>query len=415
MLQFIRIFFINLFQSIGFSETFSRLFTVIILFAAILVVGFICFTIIKQILTLIIKISLKKRDNKWVRALFEQKFFTHLSVLLPALLINKILPSIFIRDSASGIFFRDIINIIIIINITIIICAFLNGVTQVFSMRKSIKDKPIKSYLQVVKIVFWGIASILIISIIVDKSPAGLLAGIGAFSAVLLLVFQDTITGFVNGIQLSANDMVRVGDWITISKYGVDGNVEEINLVSVKVRNFDNTIVSVPVKQLVADSFQNWRGMVDKGCRRVMRSINIDVTSIKPCTPEMLQRFGEIELIKDYVTRTQTEIDEYNAQNQYNTDIIPNGRHQTNLGVLRAYLIAYLQNNPHVDNSTTLMVRQLKPTEFGIPLELYCFIKTTEWVAYEQIQSDLFDHFYTILPFFEIKAFQRSAEKIETH
>ena len=251
---------------------------------------------------------------------------------------------------------------------------------------------------------------ILIVSILLDKSPAFLLTGLGASAAVIMLIFRDSILGFVSGIQLSANDMLQVGDWIAMPKYGADGRVEEVSLTTVKIRNWDNTIVTLPPYLLVSDSFQNWRGMQQSGGRRVMRSVNIDMTSVRFCTPEMLARYREIDLLRDYIDSTQQRVEEYNAAH----GIAPgswkiNGLHQTNLGVFRAYLERYLRAEVPVNRGMTLMVRQLQPTETGLPMQLYFFTDTVEWVTYERIQSDVFDHVLAVIPEFGLRVFQSPA------
>lgn len=291
-----------------------------------------------------------------------------------------------------------------------IVIYFLNAVAIILLQREGTKDKPIKSYVQIVAVIFWLISLILIVSIIINKSPVGLLAGLGAFSAVLLLVFQDTITGFVSSIQLSTNDIIRNGDWIDLDNFGVSGTVEEVNLVSAKIRNFDNTISTVPVKQLLNNSVKNWRGMQEKEMRRIKRAINIDVTTIKQCTPEMLEKFKKIHLIKDYIEQKEKELE---VENQSESGLVygPNGRHLTNVGVLRIYIQEYLKSNKRLRKDAMIMVRQLPPNEYGLPLEIYCFTATTNWLEYENIQSDIFDHILSTLDYFEIRAFQRDNPK----
>jgi miniconductance mechanosensitive channel len=228
----------------------------------------------------------------------------------------------------------------------------------------------------------------------------------GASMAILLLIFKDSILGFVAGWQLSANDMLRQGDWITVPKYGADGNVEEISLYSVKVRNFDNTITTVPPYSLVSESFQNWRGMQESGGRRVKRSVLIDMSTIKFCTPEMLERFSKIKYLQEYIKNTEYEIERYNRENEVDNSVLVNGRRQTNIGVFRAYLQEYISRHPEVNQEMTHMVRQLQPTERGIPVELYFFIRIKDWVYYESVQSDIFDHVLAIIPQFDLKVFQ---------
>jgi hypothetical protein len=223
---------------------------------------------------------------------------------------------------------------------------------------------------------------------------------------VLMLVFKDSIMGFVSGVQLSANNMLKVGDWITMPKYGADGDVIEVSLNTVKVRNFDKTITTIPPYLLVSDSFQNWRGMQESGGRRIKRSINIDMNSVRFCTPEMLAKYRKIQLLANYVEQTEQVIKEYNEEHHIDNSILVNGRRQTNLGVFRAYLNCYLKSHPGVNHNMTCMVRQLQPTDHGIPLELYFFSATTSWIPYEDLQSDVFDHLLAIISEFDLHVFQ---------
>jgi miniconductance mechanosensitive channel len=250
------------------------------------------------------------------------------------------------------------------------------------------------------------VGAISLLSILLDTSFATLFAGLGASMAIIILVFKDTILGFVAGWQLSSNDMLRQGDWITVPKYGADGNVEEVSLYSVKVRNFDNTITTVPPYALVSDSFQNWRGMQESGGRRIKRSIIIDMTSIRFCTPEMLERFRKIQYLTDYIDSTEEVIKKYNEDNSTDNSMLVNGRRQTNIGVFRAYIQKYLENHPEVNHEMTTMVRQLQPTEKGIPMELYFFTKIKDWIYYENVQSDIFDHIMAVVTAFDLRVFQ---------
>jgi miniconductance mechanosensitive channel len=413
MFSFIADTFFKLFRGIGMHVTFARLLTILIIISGLLLAWLILFYVLKKISQYTVHLLNKRKPTFWRTQLLSRKFFQRVMALIPTILIQKIIPQFFSPESKMEIFFLALINIGLVLNFMMIILSFLNAATDVLLLKEETKDKPMKSYFQVLKIIFWIITLILIVSILLNKSPAGLLAGIGAFSAVLLLVFQDTIVGFVNSVQLSSNDLVRNGDWITMSKFNADGNVEEINLTSVKVRNFDQTITTIPVRQMVQDSFQNWRGMQDKGIRQIKRAIRIDVSTIKPCNAEMLERFKEVELIKTYIEKQQQEIDIYNKKLETDTSLIPNGKHQTNIGIFRIYMEAYLKNNPHISKKDTLMVRQLTPNEYGLPVEIYCFTNTSDWIKYENIQSDIFDHIYSVLSFFEIKAYQRDAAKKE--
>jgi len=286
------------------------------------------------------------------------------------------------------------------------ISAFLSAVYHVYSEREQFRDRPLKGLLQTAQVILFFIGGIVVISVLIDKSPMVLLTGLGASAAILMLVFKDSIMGFVSGIQLSANNMLKVGDWIAMPKYGADGTVIEVTLNTVKVRNWDNTITTIPPYLLVSDSFQNWRGMQESGGRRVKRSINIDMNSVRFCTPEMLAKYKKIQLLTDYVEQTEQVVKEYNEEHHIDNSILVNGRRQTNLGVFRAYLTNYLKSLPDVNKNLTCMVRYLQPTEQGIPVELYFFSAVKEWVPYEGIQADVFDHLLAIVPEFGLRVFQ---------
>jgi miniconductance mechanosensitive channel len=365
----------HFFAQLGLNGRFLSFVAAITTAALLVGAGFVLYYIIRLILQNTIKITNKKFPSKWRTALLQERFFIQLSFLLPAMIIKNLAPEFFLTGTKSMLLFTAIINIYIIFNVTLIILALLRAVGDILLQLEATKDKPIKSYVQIISIFFWIIAIILIISILINKSPIWLLTALGAFSAVVMLVFQDTIVGFVNSIQLSTNDLVRNGDWITVSKFDADGTVEEINLISVKVRNFDNTISTVPVRQLVTDSFQNWRGMEEQGVRRIKRSFYIDSSSIAKPTPEMLAKIN-----------------------------VPQ---ETNLGCFREYLNEYLKSRGDICTDKTLMIRLLPINEFGVPVELYCFAKTIIWIDYERIQTEIMEHIFMALPQFKLLHYQR--------
>jgi miniconductance mechanosensitive channel len=268
------------------------------------------------------------------------------------------------------------------------------------------KSKPIKGYLQVFKIVLFIIGGIFVVSMLIGRSPVYLLGGLGAFSAVLLLIFRDPILGLVGGIQMSVNDMVRPGDWIVMEKSGADGMVTDISLTTVKVQNWDKTITTIPTYSLVSESFVNWRGMEESGGRRIKRSINIDMNSVKFASPEQLEKLKKIHLVTQYLNDKEKELALYNETNKIDDEVLVNGRRQTNLGVFRAYISAYLKSNPNISQEMTFLVRQLQPGASGIPIEIYVFSKVQAWALYEGIQSDIFDHLLATVPEFGLQVFQ---------
>ena len=319
----------------------------------------------------------KRTRNQWDDLIVERKIINKLMHMIPAILVYVLLPLAFPVDETPKILgiLQMICKIYIIAVSLRFISASLNVVHEIYNRKESLKNKPLKGFIQLLQVAVFFIGFILIISILIGKSPTTLFAGLGASAAILMLVFKDTLLGFVAGIQLSANDMLRPGDWITMEKYGANGTVIEVTLNAVKVKNFDNTITTIPPYALVSDAFQNWRGMSESPGRRIKRSINIDMNT-------------------------------YNEAHRIDDSIRVNGRRQTNIGVFRAYLVNYLKSLPEVSKELTCMVRQLQPTETGIPLELYFFSANKVWVAYEGIQADVFDHVLAIIPEFDLQVFQ---------
>ncbi|WP_375661438.1 mechanosensitive ion channel family protein [Bartonella sp. CR127HXZ] len=300
----------------------------------------------------------------------------------------------------------NVANAFIIFFVVLTISACLNVINILYEQRPTARLKPIKGYIQIAKIALFAVATVLMVATLIDRSPLILFSGLGAMAAVLMLIFQDTLLSLVAGIQISSTDMVRVGDWIEIPNLGADGDVIEIALHTVKVQNFDNTITSVPIRKLVTDPFKNWRGMQESGGRRIKRSLFIDQSSIHFLTEEEQKYLSRFNLLEKYFTQKLAEIDQWNAQLDKNHDVLANTRRLTNIGTFRAYVFAYLQQHININPNMTFMARQLPPTENGLPLEIYCFTNTTVWIDYEQIQGDIFDHLYSILPCFGLKVFQ---------
>lgn len=344
---------------------------------------------------------------KWDDLLFSDRVLRRLSHIASPILVYVLLPVAFPADSEAFRILSRLTQIAIVVVFFQFVSALIYSAFCMMAQRPAWEGKPLKGLRQTGQGIALLICVILVISILINKSPAILLTGLGASAAIMMLIFKDSILGFVSGIQLSANDMLKVGDWITMPRYGADGTVEEVSLTTVKIRNFDNTMVTVPPYLLVSDSFQNWRAMQQSGGRRVKRSVNIDMTSVCFCTPEMLDRFRRSGLLKDYVDAKQQDIERYNAERGINSTETPfDGRHQTNLGIFRAYLVRYLNSEVRVNKGMTLMVRQLQPTETGLPMELYFFTDTVDWVTYEGIQSDVFDHVLAVIPEFGLRVFQ---------
>ena len=378
-----------------------------ILFALLLLIAFGVDFICRFILLHIVSALVKRTRVTWDDILFDRSVLIHLSRMVAPLVLSLTIPIAFAGVESFGLLLISrLCNVLILITFLNFINALLKAIYTVYNSKEQFRDRPLKGLLQTAQVALWFIGGIVIIATLLGKSPLSLLAGLGASAAILMLVFKDSIMGVVSGVQLSANDMLKVGDWIAMPKYGADGTVIEVTLNTVKVRNWDNTITTIPPYLLVSDSFQNWRGMQESGGRRVKRSVNIDMNSVRFCTPEMLDKYRKIKLLADYIDQTEKVIKDYNEAQQIDNSVLVNGRRQTNLGVFRAYLNAYLHNLPTVNDEMTILVRHLQPTDHGIPVELYFFTRTTDWAPYEQIQADVFDHLLAIVPEFDLRVFQ---------
>jgi miniconductance mechanosensitive channel len=284
--------------------------------------------------------------------------------------------------------------------------ALLNAINDIYLTMPRSEHKPIKGYLQLIAIFFFVIAIISIIGIIIGKSPVLIITSLGAMTAIILLIFKDTILSLIASFQITYNDLIKIGDWISVPEYHADGDVIDIALHTVKVQNWDKTITTIPTHKLVENSFKNWRGMTMSGGRRIKRSVYIDMNTIKICDDKMIEKYEKIFLLKDYIAQKKKEIEEYNKKFNFDTSIAVNGRRMTNIGTFRAYIGNYLKQNPHINKKLTFLIRQLPSGPTGLPLEIYVFTSTTEWVAYESIQSDIFDHILAIVPEFDLKIFQ---------
>lgn len=346
------------------------------------------------------------------RKIDQHHVISRASHLAPALIIY-LCADLFVYEGQNftvkmASFIKNFSFIYMIIAIAISIDALIAVFEEIYNTYRISKRRPIKSYLQVVKTILYFLTITIIISILLDKSPWAFFTGLGAATAVILLVFKDSILGFVASIQISSYDMIRIGDWITINEYGVDGDVIEISLTTVKVRNFDKTIVTIPTYSLLSTGVKNWRGMHESKGRRIKRSIKINMHTIKFCDQNMLDRLRSVKLLKSFIEDRSASISKSNSAlsaELLNTPI--NGRRLTNIGLFRAYLKEYLKTNEAIhQQGFTFLVRQLQPTETGLPIELYIFTKTTDWAEFEDIQSDIFDHVFAAMHFFELEAFQ---------
>lgn len=371
----------------GISPSLADMLDQFIAFALVLLLAYTADAVCRNILLKAVARLVKNTKATWDDIVFDHKVMVHLSRMVAPIIIYLCIPVAF-AETAAGLlaFIQRICLIYIIIAFLLFVNSFLKAVYTVYSEMEMFRERPLKGLLQTAQVILWLIGSIVIVGKLIDRDPLSLLAGLGASAAVLMLIFKDSIMGFVSGVQLSANDMLKVGDWIAMPKYGADGTVIEVTLNTVKVRNWDNTITTIPPYLLVSDSFQNWRGMFESGGRRVKRSIQIDMTTICFCTPEMMEKFRREPLLHDYLEHFE-------------------GRF-TNIGVFRAYLTAYLKSLPVVNTELHCMVRHLQPTNYGLPMELYFFSSAKTWIPYEEVQADVFDHVLATIPEFGLRVFQ---------
>ena len=360
-------------------------------------------------LTLLLQRFSLKTHSQFDDNLVKSRTPRYVARIVPLVMAYNLVPAVlgdFPRWVPIG---QSLFNVFFILLAIRIIRSVLNALRDTLKLDDAYRGKPLDSYAQVINLLLWIIAGVLIFSQITGHSAIGFLTAMGAASAVLLLIFKDTILGFVASIQISANDVVRLGDWITMPKYGADGDVQEINLTTVKVANFDKTITTIPTYALISDSFQNWRGMEDSGGRRIKRPILIKISSIRFLREQEIDALKSIILLKPYIEKRSAEIAAYNKERGLDGSNPVNGRRLTNVGLFRQYIDAYLAQHPGIHPDMTRMVRQHAPNEFGLPLELYCFTNTTEWEAYEGIMSDIFDHLLAVHTYFGLVVFERPA------
>ena len=397
----------NLLSKIGLNENVTTYISEAISLITLIVITLVLYHAVFFAIRKTIYIFIEKSENKRDDILIKNKVFRRLCLLVPAYLIRfnieAAIPSFPVLTSTI-ILFTKIYEVFVYSRVIDAILSTLNDIYDTYEISKS---KPIKGFIQVLKTIIYIVCVLLIIAILTNKELSNILIGLGTLSAVLMLVFKDPILGFVGGLQLTINDMLRIGDWIVMEKSKADGEVLEIGLTTVKVQNWDMTITTIPTYSLITDSFTNWRGMVNSGGRRIARSFVIDIDTVKFCTPEMLERFKKYQLVSQYIIDKEKEIEEYNKANNIDDSNLVNGRRQTNLGIFRAYLSSYLANCPYINKDMTFMVRQLSPTETGVPIQIYAFSSNKAWVSYENIQSDIFDHVFAVVTMFDLKIYQK--------
>lgn len=352
------------------------------------------------ILGFFIRLAQKTKTN-FDDLLVENKFFNALAHLLPLMFLDYFFSIAFFTFPEVQDFSVRLNEVLIVFVVLVSLKRLMRTIGDFLSTKPAFIGKPLSAYVQTVNIILTIILSIVMVSLLTKQSPAFFLTSLGAMTAILLLVFKDVILGFVGSIQIASNDMLRVGDWVSMEKYGADGDVIEINLTTVKVQNWDRTITTIPTYALVSDSFKNWRGMSDSGGRRIKRSVAIQIDTIKFASPNLLEHLKNVKMLSEFVTQRQEDINKYNEENKLDESQI-NARKQTNIGLFRRYLDHYLKNHERVHQDMTIMVRQLQPSEKGLPIEIYCFTNTIAWLEYEEIMSDIFDHIFAVIPAFEL-------------
>jgi len=399
----------NLLVKWGLNEDLAAYVNLFALLFALIILVYLTQHVVRRMLRIVLIRISKRTDIKFFHHLLNNRLPHYLALIATLVLINAAIPVIFID-------FPDLIkpmNVIADVYLVLIIIWMVMAIIRAggddLRTKPAFREKPIDSYMQVIRMILFLIGAVVIFSNLTGKSPLAFFTAMGAISAVLLLMFKDTIMGFVASIQVTANDTVRIGDWITMPKYGADGDVIEINLTTVKVQNFDKTITTIPTYSLISDSFQNWRGMSQAGGRRIKRAIFIKQSTIRFITPAELEKFKKIQSLTSYIEHRQKDIDKNNERLGIDKSLLLNGRNLTNAGLYRKYIDNYIANHSGTHKKMTMMVRHLAPTANGLPLELYVFTSTTKWADYEHIMADIFDHLIAAAPFFDLQIYESEA------
>lgn len=389
------------------SPVWDRIVYGVLVFVIAIVVG----RILRAVVIYVIHRVARYRGSYLLKSLVEAHIFTRLTHIIPPLVIVALLPFAF---HGTPVFLKLIEKLCWIYILGVIVFSIntqLSVFWKFYSSRTALRNRPMKGMIQIIKGLLAGFWVIVAVSILIERSPMALITGLGAFAAVLMLVFKDSILGFVAGVQLSQNDMIRSGDWIVVPGGSVNGIVIDVSLDTVKVQNFDNTIVTLPPYSLVSGEVQNWRGMTEAGGRRIMRSFTIDLSTVKFCTPEFLEKMKEMDILRDFIEKKEVQQQRGIVENTQNSEGLVNGTIETNLGLFRAYMTLYLQHHKFIGGQMILMVRALDPNDNGLPLQLYCFSTNTDWVSYESIQSEIFEHYAAIMPRFGLYPFQNPSSR----
>jgi miniconductance mechanosensitive channel len=371
-------------------------------FVGVLLLAFTGYFITKRVFIVVVRRIVKKTKTEFDDILLNKKLLNRLADITPVVIIHEFA---YLIPSATDLI-KTVTECLIIILILMAISSAFSSFNDIYEKSSKYRDKPIKGYLQVVMIILSVIGVATIIGILTGQSPWGIVTGIGAMTAIIILIFQDTILSFVASMQISFYDLVRKGDWIEVPKYAADGDVIDVSLNVIKIQNWDKTISVIPTHKLIDGSFKNWRGMQLAGGRRIKRAIYIDISSVKFCSEEMLEKYQSFQLISDYVKKKKKELREYNKDLKVDLKELINGRRLTNLGTFREYVKSYLKQRSDVHQELTFLVRHLDPGANGLPIEIYVFANTIEWGKYEDIQADVFDHIFAVVPQFDLRIFQ---------
>jgi miniconductance mechanosensitive channel len=390
----------------GIGSQLASLLVAVAAGVGIILLGVLADWITRKIILATVHRFVVKSKSSWDDALMKRHVFTRIAHLAPIIIVHVAAPFVLADYPRLITAVETVASVIIILIVLWVLSAVLSAALDIYGTFAVSRRIPLNALVQVIKFLLTVIALVVILSHLLGRSPLVFISGLGAFTAVLMLIFKDSILGLVAGIQLMTNDLVRVGDWIEMPKYGADGDVIEVNLTTVKVQNWNKTIASIPAYALISDSFKNWRGMEESGGRRIKRSVAIDMNSIRFCTAEMLDRFKRIHHIKEYVERMQEELAVHNQGYEVDEAYLINGRHLTNVGTFRAYLEAYLRHHPEINLGLTFLVRQLPPSPQGLPIEIYVFSTEQAWARYEAIQADIFDHVLAVVPLFDLAVYQ---------
>jgi len=401
-----------LLRKMSFGETLSSYISLVLNIIILCVLAYLIYVVFRLTLVSIMAVIAKKTKTNFDDLLVSNQTAKYIAHLIPFLFIYKSVPVILEEYVYWETVFGKLVGIYIILLSLWIVRSVLKAIRDYLKEQPRYSDKPIDSYVQVIMIILWVVGVGVIISKIFDITTNTLLGTLGAISAVIILIFRDTILGFVASVQVSLNDMVRIGDWITFDKYGADGDVIEINLATVKVRNFDNTTTTIPTYSLISDSFRNWRGMLNSDGRRIKRHILVKAKSIRFLTYDDLQKMKQIQLVSHYIDVRQEEINKYNKTYNVDKSLSINGRNMTNFGLFRKYITTYLEYYPGINNNMILLCRQLQPTPHGMPLEIYVFSKDQRFEQYEYIMADIFDHIIASIAYFDLEIYEMPTDKI---